>query len=133
MTDAETFVRSLYAAFGRGDLKTILDNLDPAVDWRSNCASATVPWGGRREGLVGATSFFQALSVNLDFEVFEQNEFHEADDTVTVLGRTRARNKKAGHGVFDSEWVHVFTVKNGKLTRFMEFYDTAAIERALAA
>jgi ketosteroid isomerase-like protein len=133
MTDVASFVRSLYAAFGKGDMGTILDSLDPAVEWWSNCDGATVPWGGRRVGIDGAASFFQALGDNLDFEVFEPGEFHAAGDTVTVLGRTRARNKRANHGVFDCEWVHVFTVRDGKLTRFREFYGTAAVERALAA
>lgn len=132
MTDAAAFIRSLYAAFGEGDVRKILDNLDPAVEWRSNGDSKTIPWGGRRDGVAGAASFFQALADNLDFEVFEPGEFHAAGDTVTVLGRTRARNKKAGRGVFDCAWAHVFTVRNGKLARFLEFYDTAAIEHALA-
>jgi len=132
MTNATEFVQSLYAAFGRGDAKAILDNLDPAVQWWSNGDSKTIPWSGAREGIAGAASFLQALGENLDFEAFEPGEFHAAGDTVTVLGRTRARNKKAGHGVFDCRWAHIFTVRNGKLADFKEFYDTAAIERALA-
>jgi uncharacterized protein len=132
-TDATAFIQSLYAAFGRGDVKTILDGLDPAVDWRSNADPKNIPWGGRRQGLAGATTFFQALDENLDFEAFEPSEFHAAGDTVTVVGRTRARGKKGGRGVFDSEWVHIFTVTNGKVARFREYYDTVALERALAA
>jgi uncharacterized protein len=133
MTDAAAFVRSLYAAFGQGDVKSILDSLDPAIERRSNGDIRTIPWGGRRNGIDGAASFFQALGDNLDFEAFEPREFHPAGDTVTVIGRTRARNRKAGRGVFDCEWVHLFTVTNGKLARFLEFYDTAAIEHALSA
>jgi ketosteroid isomerase-like protein len=131
MTDASQFVQSLYAAFGRGDTRTILDNLDPAIQWWSNGDSKTIPWAGRRDGVMGAASFFQALGENLDFEAFEPGEFHASGDTVTVLGRTRARDKNGGHGVFDCQWAHIFTVRNGKLARFREFYDTAAIERAL--
>ena len=47
-----------------------------------------------------------------------------------VLGHTKARFRTGAQGVFDSDWAHVFTVKDGKLAAFREFYDTAAMERA---
>ena len=33
MTDNSAFVRSLYDAFGRGDVQTMFDNVDPAIEW----------------------------------------------------------------------------------------------------
>ncbi len=125
-------IRSLYAAFGRGDVKTILDNLDPTIEWVSNGDSKVIPWGGRRGGVAGAASFFQSLADNLDFEAFEPRDFFDAGDTVTVLGRSRARVKKSG-GVFDTQWAHVFTIRNGMLASFREYYDTKSIADAIAA
>lgn len=75
MADNRALIRSLYAAFEQGDVKTIFDNVDPS---------------------------------------------------------TRARLKSSG-GVFDCDWAHVFTVKNGRLSRFRAFYDAAAIVGAIAA
>jgi uncharacterized protein len=124
-------IRSLYAAFGRGDVKTILDSVDPTIEWVSNGDDKIIPWGGRRGGVAGAASFFQSLAENLEFEAFEPREFFEDGDTVIVVGRTRARVKTGG--VFDSDWTHLFTLKNGKLLRFREFYDTKSIADALAA
>lgn len=132
MADNCSFIRSLYAAFGRGDVKTILDNVDPSIEWISNGDAKAIPWGGRRKGVAGTAYFFKSLSENLDFEIFEPRDFFDAGDTVIVIGRTRARLKSSG-GVFDCAWAHVFTVKNGKLSRFREFYDTAAIVSAIAA
>jgi uncharacterized protein len=131
MSNAD-LIRSLYAAFGRGDVKTILDNLDPAIEWTSNGDGALFPWGGRRSGVAGVASFFQALADHLDFEAFEPREFFEAGDTVTVLGRTRARVKKTGRA-FDSDWAHVFTLRSGKLGAFREYYDTKSVADALAS
>lgn len=125
-------IRSLYTAFGRGDVKSILDRLDPEIEWVSNGDGKVIPWGGRRGGIAGAASFFQSLADNLDFEAFEPRDFFEAGETVTVLGRTKARVKKGG-GVFDSEWAHVFTLKNRKLLLFREFYDTKSIVDAIVA
>jgi ketosteroid isomerase-like protein len=133
MTDNPAFVRSLYDAFGRGDIETIIDNLDPAIEWVSNGSGDTIPWGGTRSGRAGAASFFQALGDNLEFEAFEPRQFLDAGDAVTVLGRSRARFKGNGSDAFDSEWAHIFTIRDGKVARFQEYYDSAAIERALAA
>ena len=133
MTDHSDFVRTLYAAFGRGDLPTILDNCHKDVEWVSNGDPARIPWTGARSGVDGVTAFFVSLGTHLDFEVFEPRQFCPSGDVVIVLGYTEARHKHAGHGVFACEWVHAFTVRDGRLARFHEFYDTAAIERALAA
>jgi len=133
MTDNSAFVRSLYDAFGRGDMQTIIDNVDPAIEWVSNGSGETIPWGGKRTGPAGVASFFQALGDNLDFEAFEPRQFLDSGDAVTVRGRSRARFKGNGRGTFDSEWVHIFTIRDGKVARFEEYYDTAAIERAIAA
>lgn len=131
MKDNSTLVRSLYDSFGRGDLKSILDRLDPSIDWIFSTSASAIPWCGRHSGVEGATSFFKALTDNLDFEVFEPRLFFAAGDNVTVLGRTLARVKSTGKK-FDSEWAHVFTFKGGKIERFQEFYDTAAIVDAIA-
>ncbi len=122
-------IRSLYAAFGRGDVKAILDSLEPSIEWTSNVDENIIPWGGRREGVNGAASFFQSLADHLDFEAFEPREFYEDGGTVVVVGRTRAR-VKAGR-VFDRDWTHIFSVRTGKLYRFREFYDTKSVADAL--
>jgi uncharacterized protein len=109
----------------------ILDHLDPSIDWISSTSARAIPWGGRQRGVEGATSFFKALTGNLDFEVFEPRQFFAAGDNVTVLGRTLARVKSTGEK-FDSEWAHVFTFSGGKVVRFQEFHDTAAIVDAIA-
>ncbi len=131
MVDHAAFVGSLYAAFGRGDLGFILEQCAADIAWESNCDADRVPWGGRREGLAGVTAFFQNLTGHLEFEVFEPGPPRVSGDTIFVLGRTRARHRHAGQGVFDCEWVHVFTMADGRLARFQEFYDTAAVEHAL--
>jgi len=123
-------IRSCYAAFQRGDMKTIFDALDPAIDWVSNGDDKVIPWAGRRRGVEGAAAFFQALGEALDFELFEPQDFHLSGDTVAVVGRTRARVRASG-GRFDSAWAHVFTVRNGRLVAFREFYDTLSIAGAL--
>lgn len=133
MTDNADFIRSLYDAFKRGDVQTILDNLDPSIEWASHGDGALIPWGGRRSGRQGAASFFQALADNLDFEAFEPRRFLSGGDSVMVTGRTRARTKGREGATLDLEWAHVFTIADGKVKSFDEFYDTQAVAKAMAA
>lgn len=133
MPDHTALVQSLYAAFGRGDLGFILDHCAASVSWDSVGDPTRIPWSGLHTGRAGVTRFFQLLVGNVEFELFEPGAFHASGDTILVEGRTRARHRLGGHGVFDSPWVHIFTFADGHLTRFREFYDTAAIEQALDA
>jgi ketosteroid isomerase-like protein len=57
---------------------------------------------------------------------FEAREFLAAGENVTVLGYTEgyARNTKQK---FPSEWIHVFTIENGKITRWRGFPDRCTI------
>ena len=69
--------------------------------------------------------FFAAIDRAEDLNVFEPREFIETGENVTVLGYLEgfARDTKQN---FQTEWVHVFTVRNGKITRWRGFTDTAA-------
>jgi uncharacterized protein len=63
--------------------------------------------------------------------VFEPREFISAGDSVTVLGWERTQTRPAGK-VFETEWVHVFTVRNGRIVRYWGMYDTEASAAARA-
>lgn len=121
--------REIYEAFGRADLETIVRAMHPRIEWISNADRALLPWGGRREGIGGATSFFAALMENLEFEAFEPREFFTGADFVTVTGFTRARMRASGK-VFESEWAHLFRYQDGQLILFREFYDTHVLVAA---
>jgi ketosteroid isomerase-like protein len=65
-----------------------------------------------------------ALSTD-DIHVFEPREFIEAGEHVTVLGRESSTALDTGKP-FESDWVHIFTIKAGKVTRWRGFFNTAA-------
>lgn len=73
----------------------------------------------RRDGDARAEIHF------LDIQAFEPREFIEAGEHVTALGWERSRGLDTGHP-FESEWAHVFTVVNGRITRWRGFFNTAA-------
>jgi ketosteroid isomerase-like protein len=125
-------VQEAYAAFGRGDVKSILDGLSDDVDWHAIVgASDKVPTSGRRVGKPAVTKFFTDLGGAVDFQQFEPREFIAEGDKVVTLGRYTGTSKTTQRQ-FSSDWVMVFTVRNGKIVHFREFADVAAINAAFA-
>ena len=130
MPDNKAFVQSLYAAFGRGDIPFILSHADASIDWNSNDSAAVVPWGGARRGRREVQTFFDTLADKLEFEIFDPRRFAADGGLVFVQGRTVAKVKATGRR-FEIQWVHLFTIADGRVKRFEEFYDTAGITPAL--
>jgi len=122
-------VQKAYAAFGRGDIPALLDLLDENVVWRAvTGAGPQVPTAGERRGRREVGEFFRVLGESIVFQQFEPRRFVAENDTVVALGHYRATTKPGGS--FDSDWVMVFTVRNGKITNFQEFTDSAALNAA---
>jgi ketosteroid isomerase-like protein len=117
-------VHELYGAFGRGDIPAILSMVTPDIDWEF-VGSPGLAYAGRRTGPEGVASFFAALAGADKIHAFEPREFIESDSHVTVLGweRSTAIDTQTD---FESEWVHVFTFKEGKVSRWRGFFNTAA-------
>ena len=126
-----TTIQNLYAAFGRGDIATIIAGLTPDVDWQTVGRQKDFPTLGPRKGAAQVQDFFQLVGEHEDFSDFTPREFYAADDKVFVLGSYNLKVKKTGKPVA-SEWVHVFTLKDGKVTRFREHTDTAQFAEAFA-
>ena len=53
--------RQMYQAFGRGDVRAILDRVTGDVDWSTDAAIVSAPWYGPRHGKDGVVSFFEAI------------------------------------------------------------------------
>ena len=124
-----TLVQSLYAAFGRGDIATLVAGCTPDVDWHSGSRPDHYPGFGPRKGQKAVEEFFQIVGENNDFSEFSPREFYAADDKVFVLGHSTMTMRKSGKK-FASDWVHIFTIRSGKVARFREFLDTAGAAEA---
>ncbi len=119
-----TIVQGLYAAFGRGDIATIIAGLAPDVDWAVNGPRKDYPLFGTWKGQGEVRKFFDLLAETEDFSEFSPKDFHAVGDLVFVLGHYAGVVKKTGR-TFVSDWVHVFTVRGGKVAKFREYTDSA--------
>ncbi len=119
-------VQNAYDAFKRGDLETLLNTLADDVEWTTPGPADIMPTAGSRRGRQAVGEFFAALGEMEDVELFEPKEFiAQGEKVVTVInyrGRVKATGKSA-----ETTLVHVFDIKDGKVQRFREFFDTATV------
>lgn len=74
MSDPVQTVQTIYAAFGRGDVPTILEQPSPDVRWEYGAGPNEVPWLQPRRGHAGVAEFFAALA-DLKLTAFSPKEF----------------------------------------------------------
>lgn len=130
MNDALATVQAVYGCFGRGDIAGLLQLLSPEVDWQF-VGDRRAAYTGRVRGHGAVGEWFGAVAGCDDIQAFEPREFLVGADQLTVLGFERARDQQTGR-TFECEWVHVWTIKDGKVTRFWGMLDTEASAAARA-
>jgi ketosteroid isomerase-like protein len=128
--DCVQVVQDLYAAFGRGDMAGMLALLDEDVDWYFNGRPQDIPFAGHWQGHTRMADFFQTVTTTCDILEFGPDEVLIFGNHILSLGYERVRVKTTGRE-FESNWAHLFTVKEGRIIRLREFYDTAAMVDAL--
>jgi len=128
--DNVNVVQRAFEAFGSGDVPTFLSHLSEDVEW-TIAGPPAVPYAGERRGHAGVAEFLQAINGAVEMERFEPQEFIAQGDKVAVVGFERARLRSTGR-TFDNPWVLLFTLRDGKVTRFRSYEDTHATAQAFA-
>ena len=126
MTPRET-IEAVYASFLTGDIPAILAKVAPNASWRQ---PKTLPWGGDYVGPEGAGQFFAKLNEAMETIRFEVQENIAAGEEVFSFGVYTGKGRKTGKtatGEFAFRW----RVKDGKITSYVGYNDTAALAAAL--
>ena len=127
-----TVVQEAYAAFSRGDIQTLLSKLADDIVWMGVYgAGSHVPTAGERRGKAAVAEFFKQVAENVNFSRFEPKEFIATGDKVIALGHYTATTPMKRS--FDSDFAMAFTLRNGQVTHFQEFCNSAAVNAAYAA
>ena len=120
-------VQAAYAAFGKGDVPGVVALLTPDVHWESVGDPADFPALGVKTGTAAVEAQFALLGSLLSFQSFSPQRFFAAGpDTVFVLGHYDRTVLKTGKAA-NSDFVHVFVVRDGKIASYREFQDTATL------
>ncbi len=119
-------IESLYGAFARRDLKTILSLVSTDIVITQSTA---LPWGGHFSGHDGLQKALGALLQHVDSKV-EIERMIDAGEDVVVIGRTKGIVRANGKS-FDIPVAHVWRVQAGKLTAFYPYIENALMLEAL--
>ena len=114
-------VKSLYEAFGRGDVPAVLGAMAADIEWHE---AEGMPYGGVHHGPeeVAQNVFGPQIEDIPDFAVTPE-EFITSGDTVAVVARYTGTGKATGKAL-NLQVVHVWDVRDGKIARFRQFADT---------
>ncbi|HTR64657.1 MAG TPA: nuclear transport factor 2 family protein [Terriglobales bacterium] len=121
-------VKECYAAFGRGDIQSILNACSTEIEWITP-GESFIPAGGTHRGRDGVGRFFQTVAQTMDFAAFEPRTYVAQGDLVVALGYYRGKDKETGK-TFESDWAMLFSFRDGKVAKFQEYTNTAAIAAA---
>jgi uncharacterized protein len=131
--DNVRLLKNLYDAFGRGDIPTVLAAMSPSIKWYQAESNPYMPSG---EAWVGPDAVLNNLFTRLGTEwegfAVHPGAFHGAGDCVIVEARYSGTYKETGKRA-DVQVCHVWDVKDGKVTRFQQYVDTAKLQHLMGA
>ena len=116
-------VKALYDAFGKGDVPAVLAAFDPEIQWREaeNFLYADGnPYVGPQAVAEGV---FQRIVSDVENFAVLPERFVEGGDTVVVEGRYRGTMKATGKPL-DTQFAHVWQLRDSKVVRFQQYTDT---------
>jgi uncharacterized protein len=122
-------IQNLYAAFGRSDIAGIVASTTPDVTWGLDGRPQDMPFLRRFKGQAGVQEFFKVLAEVHDITSFTPQEFYADGDKVFVIGCYSWIMKPSGRAG-SSDWLHVWTIRNGKISGMRSLNDTALLAEA---
>lgn len=129
MSEQNTAIaKQAYDNFKSGNIQALLDQLSDDVTWELPEIEG-VALSGKRNGRDSVREFFATVARDQEVIEFEPREFVAQGDKVVSLGHYKWRVKDTGRD-FASDFAHVFTIRDGKVSGFREYFDTAAAAAA---
>lgn len=124
------FMKGLYEAFANGDVPKVLGSMSDDVEWWEAEGN---PWYPGR-AFVGPQQIVDGVfaRIGTEFEGFEvvPERFLGDGDQVVMIGRYRGKGATTGK-LLDAQALHIWTVKEGKVTSFQQFVDTRQLADVL--
>lgn len=121
-------VRSGYGDFAKGNIPGVLAVFDPKIEWTE---TEGLPYGGTYIGHSELVEkVFMRLGTEWDGFKVTPKEFLEAGERVIVLGQSSGTYKATGKS-FRADFAHVWTLRGGKAVKFVQYVDTALVQKAV--
>lgn len=115
-------VKSLYEAFGNRNIPGILELLDVNVEW-GEPENPFNPAAGKRFGHQGFLDWINIGRSAEEILILRPERFLSDHDTVAATGYMKCKAIST-QKIYESDFVHLVVLENGKIKRFQEFFDT---------
>jgi ketosteroid isomerase-like protein len=125
-------IKSMYAAFARGDVPAVLALFDPQIEWNEADGVRYADRNPYRGPMAVAEGVFGRIVSEVDQFAAVPASFIDGGDRVVVEGRYQGKVKATG-AVLNAQFAHVYTLQGGRIVRFQQYTDTAQWTRALGA
>ena len=126
-------LKDMYEAAAHDDIESVLAAFAPDIEWREADGHPYQPDG---EPWVGVDAVRANLFDNLESEwdgfAVSTREFHDAGDTVVVECRYTGVHNSTGKRL-DAQACHVWSLRDGKVTGFQQYVDTAHLFDVMGA
>ena len=125
-------VRAIYDAFAVGDIPAVLGAMSPDMVWNEADDFPYAdgnPYVGPQAILEGV---FMRIGAEWDGFGVTVEELLDAGDTIVALGRYQGTYKATGKAQ-DTQFAHVWKVKDGKAARFQQYANTLHAARVIGA
>ena len=118
MGEGAEVVQQAYEAFARGDIPAVIESLSDDVTWD---VAEVLPQGGSFRGRDGVQQFFEGLGKAWEEVNIDLTDLIDGGDQVVGVGVGSGKLRDGGDAEYG--FTHVFTIGDGKVTRFREYAD----------
>ncbi|WP_394648928.1 nuclear transport factor 2 family protein [uncultured Sphingomonas sp.] len=121
-------IKALYAGFAAGDMPAILADMAPDIAWTE---AEGYPYAGTFHGPQAIVDgvFIRLATEWGGYQSIPDRYVSEADDVI-ALGHYSGTYKATGKA-FRAPFVHAWTLRGGRIVRFVQYVDTVLVQRAL--
>lgn len=116
-------VQTIYSAFNRGDVQTILSNSADNAEW-VNYGPGAVPYFGNFSARI--PDFFKAIGETTTGGSVAVDRYVASGEVVFCEGRYTATVRDTGAKI-SAPIAHVFTLRDGKVISWKGYSDSAAV------
>ncbi len=121
-------IENAYQSFASGDIPGLLGTFDENIEWTE---AEGFPYGGT---YTGANSILENVFMKLgtEWENFAAvpDEILDAGDNIVALGNYSGKYNASGKSM-SVPFAHVWTLRDGKIVKFVQYTDTLKVSEAL--
>ena len=121
-------IANAYQSFADGDMPAVLGVFDENIEWTE---AEGFPYGGIYTGANAIVeNIFMKLATEWENFTVVPDEFLDAGEHIVALGNYSGTYKATGKSM-KVPFAHVWTLRDGKIVKFVQYTDTLKVSEVL--